>query len=679
MGRLRNTHPGEVLKEEFLEPLHITSSRLAEATGITHTTVANIIHGTGRVTADAALRLAKFLGTTPRFWMGLQVDYDLEERQTATDDELDLTSSTTLRTRVRMNHQHNELIKRITKVDQRPEDQCAYAQWIKAGAHLRLLRDNANDSELIIYATGQYTFVNTVTVDADKVDETNLDVDDLLAWSGSPFDSSLASYVYGGGRDDVWIEREPSIDGAEALRRARPLIFGRVRPDRPTGGTAYFEASQEYSTLSDIHFYPEHNAYCRYDDRGDLEHAITITAQQESDGITLVTFEREQLERYLAASRSVLIRMFDFTLFTPGAFQGWSNGPENVITDRDIFYRQKVDGKSAAYTRGVQIIRPRRPKQAIFDAMKGRSRSDDHESRYVDYDAYDFRNKRVTTISTNPMYTANNFSPDDDDRPHELSPAFFNAEVLARFKANTDKYVVESRRIHCRDAWTLKRYDINAAGQVHVYICDLRNLPYAEQIYWRGFNERPKASISERAIKNDFLGQWIDLTDPLERIKRLLAEWHRSKFAWWNLREKAAAERVTLPVTDSRDEWANAFKNLSILVIEGFSARSIRAKLKEEQIEFDAKEDKSIVLIERLLAGKTSGIATQKLEGLRLAQRVRSKVDAHARGAEAEEMVVNAISDFGSLTEHFRSTCEQIVIELETIEQFLGHEGPAKE
>lgn len=679
MGKLRNIHPGEVLKEEFLEPLHITPGRLAEVTGITDTTVANIIHGTDGVTVDSALRLAKFLGTTPRFWMGLQVDYDLEERQMATHDELDPTSSTTLRTRVGMIHHHKDLIKRITTVDERPEDPCAYAQWIKADAHLRLLRDNANHSELIIYATGQYTFVNTVAVDAAKVDENNLDVDDLLAWSADPFHSSLASYVYGGGRDDVWIERERSIDGAEALRRARPLIFGRVRPDRPTGGTAYFEASQEYSTLSDIHFYPEHSAYCRYDDRGDLEHVITITAQQESDGVSLVTFEWEQLEQYLAASRSVLVRMFDFTLYTPGAFQGWSNGPENVITDRDIFYRQKIDGKSAAYTRGVQIILPRRPKQAIFDAMKGRHRSDDHESRYVSYDAYDFRNKRVTTISTNPIDTANNFSPDGDDRPHELSPAFFNAEVLARFKANTDKYVVESRRIHCRDAWTLQRYDINAAGQVHAYICDLRNLPYAEQIYWKGFNERPKASISERAIKNDFLGQWIDLTDPLERIKRLLAEWNRSKLAWWNLREKAAAERVTLPVTDSRDEWANAFKNLSILVIEGFSERSIRARLKEEQIEFDAKEDKSIVLIEKLLSAKTSGIATQKLEGLRLAQRVRSKVDAHARGAEAEEMVVNAISDFGSLTEHFRSTCEQIVLELETIEQSLGHEGLAKE
>ena len=150
-------------------------------------------------------------------------------------------------------------------------------------------------------------------------------------------------------------------------------------------------------------------------------------------------------------------------------------------------------------------------------------------------------------------------------------------------------------------------------------------MPYSEQIYWKGFSEPPKANISERAIKNDFLGEWIELTDPLERIKKLLLEWNRSKLAWWKLREDAAAERVTLPVTGSKDEWANAFKNLSILVIEGFSERSIRAKLKEEQIEFDEKEDRSIALLEKLLAANTSGIATQKLDGLRLAQRVRSR------------------------------------------------------
>ena len=79
--RLRNIHPGEVLKEEFLEPMRITAYRLSKDTGIPQTRLSAIIRGRRRVTAATALRLGKYLGVSPRFWLGLQDDYDLEEEQ----------------------------------------------------------------------------------------------------------------------------------------------------------------------------------------------------------------------------------------------------------------------------------------------------------------------------------------------------------------------------------------------------------------------------------------------------------------------------------------------------------------------------------------------------------------------------------------------------------------------
>ena len=91
--KLRNIHPGEVLKEEFLEPLHVNPQRLAQETGMCQAAIADIIEERGRITADAALRLGKFFGTTPRFWLGLQDDYDLEEQQAVIADELDAIAS----------------------------------------------------------------------------------------------------------------------------------------------------------------------------------------------------------------------------------------------------------------------------------------------------------------------------------------------------------------------------------------------------------------------------------------------------------------------------------------------------------------------------------------------------------------------------------------------------------
>lgn len=88
MDRLPNIHPGEVLKEEFLDPMGITAYRLAKSTGVPQTRVSQIIHGRRRITADTALRLSKYLGTSARFWMGLQDDYDLEEQESSIADEL---------------------------------------------------------------------------------------------------------------------------------------------------------------------------------------------------------------------------------------------------------------------------------------------------------------------------------------------------------------------------------------------------------------------------------------------------------------------------------------------------------------------------------------------------------------------------------------------------------------
>ncbi len=88
MKRLKNIHPGEILHEEFLKPMGISSYRLSKDTFIPQTRVSEILKGNRRVTADTALRLSKFFGTSAKFWLGLQVDYDLEEEKTRKKKEL---------------------------------------------------------------------------------------------------------------------------------------------------------------------------------------------------------------------------------------------------------------------------------------------------------------------------------------------------------------------------------------------------------------------------------------------------------------------------------------------------------------------------------------------------------------------------------------------------------------
>jgi len=76
--RLPPVHPGEVLLEEFLEPLGLSQNRLGLSIGVHPRRINEIVLGKRRVTADTALRLARYFGTTPEFWMGLQTAYDLD-------------------------------------------------------------------------------------------------------------------------------------------------------------------------------------------------------------------------------------------------------------------------------------------------------------------------------------------------------------------------------------------------------------------------------------------------------------------------------------------------------------------------------------------------------------------------------------------------------------------------
>jgi antitoxin HigA-1 len=77
--KLPNVHPGEVLLKEFLEPLGISQNRLAREINVPPCRIDEIVLGKRAITSNTALRLARYFGTSERFWLGLQVDFDLEE------------------------------------------------------------------------------------------------------------------------------------------------------------------------------------------------------------------------------------------------------------------------------------------------------------------------------------------------------------------------------------------------------------------------------------------------------------------------------------------------------------------------------------------------------------------------------------------------------------------------
>ena len=88
-SKMAPLHPGEILMEEFLKPMNLSQNRLALDIRVPARRINEIVHGKRRITADTALRLAKFFNMSPQFWLGLQMDYDLDVAEDELADRLD--------------------------------------------------------------------------------------------------------------------------------------------------------------------------------------------------------------------------------------------------------------------------------------------------------------------------------------------------------------------------------------------------------------------------------------------------------------------------------------------------------------------------------------------------------------------------------------------------------------
>jgi len=88
MKKIRNIHPGEILREEFMVPMNLSAYKLAKETHIQATRISQIIHEKRSISSDTALRLSKFFGNSAEFWMGLQVEYELRNKKAEIEKDL---------------------------------------------------------------------------------------------------------------------------------------------------------------------------------------------------------------------------------------------------------------------------------------------------------------------------------------------------------------------------------------------------------------------------------------------------------------------------------------------------------------------------------------------------------------------------------------------------------------
>jgi len=552
---------------------------------------------------------------------------------------------------------HKQTCDYLRRLDTPPDRDQDFNSWITGANHLNFIERDSQGAELLIHAHGSCTTILSAVITNTRlssIDRANKM--DLSDWAAGP-QSYIASYMLSHDGSPPWIEYNQYSWGAKILADAYPLVFLRRFEGSTRASRDYLEIRQDYLHITDSHWMKEENAYCRFDELGDLDHIISVTQPSNGDPLALVTFKRDSLDKYLTASDSALVRLFDFELHKEGEYPSWDKGDVTTVDDRpDFFYRQNVIAACASHAHGIQIVSPG-PSHHIPCAP-------------IDFIALDCRNGVVTNISTDPSATTSYFVADQNNLPFDTSPVFFRPDILQKYRGDRDKYTVSSERITCRGGWSV-RYDISESGQVHASINRLRGIPYSEQIYWKSFNEEPKSRISKRAYIQDFKGEPFFEHTPFEEVSATVNKWRDQQYAWWKSGDVRLMSHDMTPRSHSRDEWALSFLDLASLIIDGFQTKTIRATLIELDVQI-GKDDKSLSLLEKLIAKLHHTADSPRLSGLREVQAIRSKGAAHRRGRDFEQMFQNARKCHESLTDHFNHVCQIVAKELRTIECVFG-------
>ncbi|WP_299773115.1 hypothetical protein [uncultured Tateyamaria sp.] len=531
------------------------------------------------------------------------------------------------------------------------------------------LAKNFKSDEVLLYASGPHFHAQTVLVELAKV--TPPDREDLDGSQISSDDTWFIERVYGGGEGHrIYLDPPMSHPFCQSLVDSEKLVFVRSMAgvDQPK---LPIELNQKLVHALSLHYLEERDAFCRLDERGDIEDVIKIYRNVVGDhfkDLHAVSITGPDLAKYMAVTGQALFCRFDATRFVPSRFESWDGAEEQLHDVPDMRFRSRVVTDHASFANGWIILRTNLTVEKMVEDWKDEQ---NQEKQYATFIIYDRKNKAVIETSCGPGHIVSYFEK-DSDLPWEVSPAFFRPEVLQKYKSDPEKYHIEDRSISCRNSWYLKTYDINEAGQVHTYACYLADLPYEEQLYWKSFNEKPKANISQRAFQTDILGQFSDTDDPLFDVKESVRQLDEKAPFWWKRRGKELMESVLYPATDSVSEWGKEIIALDQMVVEGFRGRELR-KIADANKGVYQKEWGSLKLLEVCLVslGWNEAEAVKTVAPLRELHRLRNPVGAHGSPREKAEIVRRARTDYDTLRNHFSDLSTRVHEALETTSKAL--------
>ena len=395
--------------------------------------------------------------------------------------------------------------------------------------------------------------------------------------------------------------------------------------------SSYMELNQRISHILNVHWIQNQQAWCEFNDRGELDNIIRF---KETEDLKIATVRGRQLEELLFIYDATLIRVFDVNrphLFYPNSDS--TENPEYPTIDDDIFCRRVLSRDEFgtpcySYIRGFQLIRSAEKRESVWARITG-----SEPRHYESFIIQDWRNNCVSEWTSDPQQLGNYFV--DSGLPFETSPAFFHSDVMLKYRQDPTRFQVSLGWMHCRGSWSI-RYSQAEDGQIWAFIKDLATLPHQEQLHWKAYNEEPTMGLTDEDYRQQILGEFTDHYNPLRSLRDCLLGFPTkddggNKVVLWRFRSLPTTRdlnSLNYMFTNSQLEWETQILRLAHIIIEGFEKGAI-----ERCARYAGCSDKalgSIRQLDRLLERHDCTVRAAIIEPLDEVQNIRSKAVAHA-------------------------------------------------
>jgi hypothetical protein len=415
------------------------------------------------------------------------------------------------------------------------------------------------------------------------------------------------------------------------------------------------DLAQEFRLLFNLWEDRATRTFYDFDDSGNPIKSVVV----KEEGVRALT---SLVRRYQAAKQMYLALYLDSTLWSadlPNEDHQWETRDAHLICGYYRSTRAAFDNRPVSRLLGKRLFAPP-PRDACGIAPFERTKE------YQDFVIGKNDVGEDLLFTSNPDDLANYFGANPDS-PHYLTPVYFRRDVLNKYYADTDRYVVEDGYLRCAGLWGV-RIDNDQGGHVMVFLGDLgRDMPVDEARYWRSFNiAPPEEGPSETLVRRAFYAQFADPQSVELRFPRVYAKtsktWEEA-FGWPLFKplhedDSHVLHKLHMPFGDTASEFDEQILYLAKLLVDSLNEEAL-----DETVE-KRKADKGLAKLERMLDGLGVPNARTLLKPFADVQGLRSRGAAHRKGSDFD--ITTALGGSGRQA-GFETLMQSAVVALEAL------------